>query len=101
MTTIERSWSALSSLSDATPALSTRAELEAWLACFPSFGFLLAVAPAQLAALQQLIAPYPDLLCAEIGAFASGASELVLHQGGQRHSFWRGQEPLTGFGALA
>ena len=76
-------------------------ELEAWLACFPSFGFLLAVAPAQRAALQAWIAPYPDLLCAEIGAFASGASELVLHQGGQRHTFWQGQEPLTGFGALA
>ena len=76
-------------------------ELEAWLACFPSFGFLLAVAPSQLAALQQWIAPYPDLLCAEIGAFAAGASELVLHQGGQRHSFWQGQEPLTGFGALS
>jgi len=76
-------------------------ELEAWLACFPSFGFLLAVAPSKLAALQEWIAPYPDLLCAEIGAFAAGASELVLHQGGERHSFWQGEEPLTGFGALA
>jgi AIR synthase-related protein len=75
--------------------------LEAWLACFPSFGFLLAVAPAQLDALQQTIAPYPDLLCAEIGAFCEGAPELVLHQQGERQSFWQGQEPLTGFGALA
>jgi selenophosphate synthetase-related protein len=74
-------------------------ELEAWLACFPSFGFLLAVAPSKLAALQEWIAPYPDLLCAEIGAFAAGASELVLHQGGERHRFWQGEEPLTGFGA--
>ena len=75
--------------------------LEAWLACFPSFGFLLAVAPAQLAALQQWIAPYPDLRCAGIGGFSEGASELVLHKDGQRQSFWQGQEPLTGFGALA
>ncbi len=75
-------------------------ELETWLACFPSFGFLLAVAPAQLAGLQQLIAAYPDLLCAEIGAFAPGASAVVWRQGGHCHSFWQGQGPLTGFGAL-
>ncbi len=76
-------------------------ELEPWLTCFPSFGFLLAVAPSRLAAIQQAIAPYPDLLCAQIGVFAAGAAELVLERGGERQDFWHGQEPLTGFGALA
>jgi AIR synthase-related protein len=75
--------------------------LEAWLSCFPSYGYLLAVEPAQLEPLHQLVRNYPDLYCGAIGSFQPGGSELELRQGGQSCSLWSGSEPLTGFGALA
>ena len=75
--------------------------LEAWLSCFPSYGYLLAVEPAQLEPLHKLVRNYPDLHCGAIGSFQPGGSELELRQGGQSCSLWSGREPLTGFGALA
>ena len=75
--------------------------LEAWLSCFPSYGYLLAVEPAQLEPLHKLVRNYPDLYCGAIGSFQPGGSELELRQGGQSCSLWNGREPLTGFGALA
>jgi AIR synthase-related protein len=75
--------------------------LEAWLSCFPSYGYLLAVEPAQLEPLHKLVRNYPDLYCGAIGSFQPGGSELELRQGGQACSLWSGREPLTGFGALA
>lgn len=75
--------------------------LEAWLSCFPSYGYLLAVEPAQLEPLHKLVRNYPDLYCGAIGSFQPGGSELELRQGGQACSLWSGSEPLTGFGALA
>jgi AIR synthase-related protein len=75
--------------------------LEAWLSCFPSYGYLLAVEPAQLEPLHKLVRNYPDLYCGVIGSFQPGGSELELRQGGQSCSLWSGREPLTGFGALA
>jgi hypothetical protein len=74
--------------------------LEAWLSCFPSYGYLLAVEPAQLEPLHKLVRNYPDLHCGTIGSFQPGGSELELRQGGQSCSLWNGREPLTGFGAL-
>ena len=75
--------------------------LEAWLSCFPSYGYLLAVEPPQLDGLHKLLRNYPDLHCGAIGHFQPGDSELELRQGGQSCSLWSGREPLTGFGALA
>ena len=74
--------------------------LEAWLSCFPSYGYLLAVEPPQLDGLHKLLRNYPDLHCGAIGQFQPGDSELELRQGGQSCSLWSGREPLTGFGAL-
>ncbi|MFM7394764.1 MAG: AIR synthase-related protein, partial [Cyanobium sp.] len=75
-------------------------ELEAWLTCFPSFGYLLAVRPERLAALQRLCAPWPELLCARIGGFHAGPPALELQHGGEVGALWQEHEPLTGFAAL-
>ncbi len=75
-------------------------ELEEWLTCFPSYGFLLAVAPARAAALLEATQMDPELLCCEIGAFHPGGVELVLVQGDQACRLWQQREQLTGFGAL-
>ncbi|QPN60432.1 sll0787 family AIR synthase-like protein [Synechococcus sp. CBW1002] len=75
-------------------------ELEAWLTCFPSYGYLLAVDPSQSAALRHATGIDPDLLCVEIGRFQSGDAELVLSAAGACQRVWHQQDPLTGFGAL-
>ena len=75
-------------------------ELEAWLSCFPSFGYLLAVRPARLASLQQLCAPWHELLCAPIGAFQEGPAALELQHGDEVCALWQAEEPLTGFAAF-
>jgi hypothetical protein len=74
--------------------------LEAWLSCFPSYGYLLAATSDRIQELHRCVAPYPDLLCAEIGFFAAGEAEVQLHQGDQCSLFWSGADGLTGFGAL-
>ncbi len=73
--------------------------LEAWLSCFPSYGYLLAVAPARLQELLRCVAPYPDLLCAEIGRFDAGEAQVQLHQADQCSVVWSGADGLTGFGS--
>jgi uncharacterized protein len=75
-------------------------ELEAWLSCFPSFGYLLAVDPARSAALLDITAGDADLLCRPIGRFRRGPAALELHAGGAWRTLWSQQEALTGFGAL-
>jgi AIR synthase-related protein len=70
---------------------------EAWLTCFPSFGFLLAVPPEGAPALRSEVRRFPELLAAPIGAFASGEAALVLRRGGERRTLWDGGSVLTGF----
>jgi selenophosphate synthetase-related protein len=72
-------------------------EEEAWLTCFPSFGFLLAVAPEHGQALRTQLAPHPELLAAPIGSFAAGPPEVLLARDGERQVLWDGREALTGF----
>ena len=52
---------------------------EAWLTCFPSFGYLLAVNPSRTAALAQLASRDPTLICCPIGHFALGDCSVVLN----------------------
>ncbi|MFY8148771.1 MAG: sll0787 family AIR synthase-like protein [Prochlorococcaceae cyanobacterium] len=76
--------------------------LQAWLTCFPSYGYLLACDPGRLEALQAAAAPLA-LLCAPIGRFLPPAPEgsgLWLRQGAERACLWRADTPLTGFSAL-
>lgn len=72
-------------------------EEEAWLGCFPSFGFLLAVAPEQAPALRARLALCPELLAAPIGRFGPGAAAVMLRRGADRQALWEGAAPLTGF----
>jgi selenophosphate synthetase-related protein len=70
---------------------------EAWLCCFPSFGFLLAVSPERVDALRAQLGPYPELLAAPIGRFEAGPAEVLLEREGERRLLWDGREALTGF----
>lgn len=71
----------------------------AWLSCFPSFGFLLAVAPDQGKQLRTLTAGQANLLCCPIGSFESGAGGVRVEREGEQAVIWAGGEILTGFGA--
>ena len=73
---------------------------EAWLTCFPSFGYLLAVAPSRTAALTQLISRDSTLICCRVGHFAMGDCSVLLQHSGETHHFWDGGDPLTGFGCV-
>ncbi|KEF40999.1 MAG: selenophosphate synthetase [Cyanobium sp. CACIAM 14] len=76
-------------------------ELEAWLSCFPSFGFLLAARPEQQSRLAERVAACGGLLLARVGAFTA-ERRLVLRQGvEEEEEIWSGEAPLTGFGALS
>ena len=70
---------------------------EAWLGCFPSYGYLLAVDPARLAPLQAAVAPDLDLRCEPIGRFAAGAASVQLGCAAASAELWQGGELLTGF----
>jgi AIR synthase-related protein len=72
--------------------------LEAWLSCFPSYGYLLATSPDGTRALAEAVAPFADLHLAGIGRFGSVGGGLTLQWAGQRQELWRGDEALTGFG---
>ncbi len=72
----------------------------AWLSCFPSFGFLLAVPPAQGERLQHLVAVDAELLCCPIGNFVADRSGVTLEREGQGLPLWTGGDVLTGFGVL-
>ena len=74
-------------------------EERAWLSCFPSFGFLLAVAPHQGEPLRQQLAGEAHLICCPIGQFDAANRGVVLERSGQRAELWDGGDSLTGFGA--
>ncbi len=74
-------------------------DLEAWLTCFPSYGYLLAVTPARIEALQAAVAAHGDLSCHGIGEFEAGQG-VRLRQGETCSDLWSDLPPLTGFGAL-
>jgi AIR synthase-related protein len=71
----------------------------AWLRCFPSFGFLLAVRPERLTELQRLVAPFHQLICCPIGRFSQQLSGVWLISDQQREQLWDAGAPLTGFHA--
>ena len=72
---------------------------QAWLTCFPSFGFLLAVKRKHQVGLEGLLAQEPDLLAAAIGHFSAGPASLQLQRAGEATRLWSAAEALTGFGA--
>jgi AIR synthase-related protein len=71
----------------------------AWLSCFPSFGFLLAVRPDKLSDLQQLVAPYRQLICCPIGRFSQQMRGVWLISDQQQEQLWDAGATLTGFNA--
>lgn len=73
----------------------------AWISCFPSFGFLLAVSPSKLTALQEIVAGYSNLICAAIGSFDADIEGVWLRRGDEAQVLWNSALPLTGFGAVA
>ena len=73
-------------------------EEEAWLTCFPSFGFLLAVCPSMTGRLRRMLQGDQNLICCRIGSFGSGPCRVVLQRQGGIESLWDGIEGLTGFG---
>ncbi|WP_020177786.1 sll0787 family AIR synthase-like protein [Methylopila sp. M107] len=60
--------------------------LERWLTSFPSFGYLLAVAPADLDAVTARFAGR-GIAAADIGAFGAG-SRVTVRSGNQRETIW-------------
>ncbi len=72
-------------------------ELQAWLSCFPSYGYLLVVDPARLEALAATVAPHRDLRCEPIGRFAAGPASVQISQAGATASLWQIGAALTGF----
>ena len=73
-------------------------EEQAWLRCFPSFGFLLAVAPSMTGRLQRMLQGDSNLICCRIGSFGSGPCRVALQRDGDGELLWDGSEGLTGFG---
>jgi len=73
----------------------------AWLSCFPSFGFLLAVSTGQLNSLQTVVSAHHNLICATIGRFEADGSGVGLRRNDQTQQLWDGRTSLTGFGAVA
>ena len=73
-------------------------EETAWLTCFPSFGYLLAVDPSHADRLRRSVRDDPDLICCRIGQFAKGACQVQLERAGESECFWQGSLGLTGFG---
>jgi len=67
-----------------------------WLTAFPSFGFLLAVEPDAVAAVQDRFAEV-GVACAAVGEITGGRT-LELSHGDERHTYWDLRaEPFTGF----
>jgi len=75
--------------------------LEPWLTCFPSFGFLLAARPEQDIRLAERVAACGGLLLERVGRFSAEPQLVLVGKEGQREEIWRGDIPLTGFGALS
>ncbi len=73
------------------------AALAQWLTTFPSFGFLLAVEPAEVTAVHAACAA-AGVASATVGRF-DDTRRVELALGGERATFWDfAREPLTGFG---
>jgi selenophosphate synthetase-related protein len=73
----------------------------AWLSCFPSFGFLLAVSSGQLNSLQEVVSDHSKLISASIGRFENDCTGVGLRRNNQTQQLWDGATSLTGFGAVA
>ncbi len=71
--------------------------LERWLTTFPSFGFVLAVAPAQVGATVAHFAAR-DIACAEVGAVDDSARVRVADAGGEELLWDFFASPLIGCG---
>ncbi|RPF78644.1 MAG: sll0787 family AIR synthase-like protein [Synechococcus sp. TMED20] len=71
---------------------------DAWLTCFPSFGFLLAVDPSYADRLKRMVQADADLICCRIGGFAEGSCQVRLERAEESECFWEGGLGLTGFG---
>jgi AIR synthase-related protein len=81
---------------DAIPR-PANSDLTAWLEYFPSYGFLLSVAPEYVSSVRDEFRRR-DLSCEAIGTVNEG-SELTLTLGNERAPFWNlAGEPLTGWG---
>ena len=63
--------------------------LETWLLCFPSYGFLLAIAPENLNEVQQQFSKN-KISCGVVGEIKQG-SHLMLKSNKQSHLFWNFQ----------
>jgi len=73
-------------------------EEQAWLSCFPSFGYLLAVDPSRTSTLVRMLQGDPDLICCRIGRFSTGECRVLLQSSGASHCLWKVASGLTGFG---
>ena len=71
----------------------------AWLSCFPSFGFLLAVPSDRLSDLQRMLQPYSNLINCQIGQFSQEITGVWLISQGQNEQVWNAATQLTGFSA--
>lgn len=69
----------------------------AWLSCFPSYGFLLAVPAEKLRDLENAVEPHRNLLRCEIGTFNHHLEGVWLNDGQHRERVWDTGTPLTGF----
>jgi selenophosphate synthetase-related protein len=71
------------------------APIDRWLMTFPSFGYLLAVAPVDVAAVTQLFAER-DIAASDIGGVRKG-SEVVIADGEATEVIWDFERmPLIG-----
>ena len=69
---------------------------EKWLTCFPSFGYLLSVAPEQVSAVSKLFEAR-DISCVQAGT-VTVKSNIELEWGCDLKPFWNLKtHPLTGF----
>ncbi len=73
-------------------------EEHAWLTCFPSFGFLLAVDPSRSKKLKQRLKSQPELICCCIGSFGVGDGQVLLRRDDCMETIWDANWNLTGFG---
>ena len=73
-------------------------EEQAWLTCFPSFGYLLAVRSSMTGRLTRILQGDSNLICCRIGSFGSGPCRVDLHCEDGTQPLWNDSEGLTGFG---
>ncbi|MEL7075784.1 MAG: sll0787 family AIR synthase-like protein [Cyanobacteria bacterium J06648_1] len=64
----------------------TSIDLETWLLCFPSYGFLLSVSPANLETVKEKFSEI-NISCNSVGRITQG-SQLIIKSPAQSHLFW-------------